>query len=224
MEKYNEIKKSLRTGDIIFFHGGEFISTLIGKIEKQEIGDGDYTHVGIIILSNIFPQDHPYYNNAPVPYIFESTQSGPLSDGILNLDKKAFLGVQIRNLDEVIEAFIKNKNKVAIGKTHIDINSNTIFEEFKKYNGIRYDFNVLDLLASAYPRLRFIRNAYHSITKHICKKSWLFCSELLTKIYQDIGLISNKINSENIVPIDFLPEYQIKNIGIELVKEIIKLE
>ncbi len=40
-------------------------------------------------------------------YVWESTMSGPLADGVRNVNHKSFLGVQLRNLDEVIREYGK---------------------------------------------------------------------------------------------------------------------
>ena len=249
---YAEIRPQLKSGDLIFFHGGDGVSSLISRIEKKVCGRGDYTHVGMVILSTTFPVGHPYRlsnlsgkDTTTVPYVFESTESGPLSDGVYNVSGRSFLGVQLRRLDEVVEAYNASPNtKIAWGQLRsndgtlndCDLNGGYInlmdpssviskdrraslsdrraslsdrdqdlFHIYRKYDGVRYDLNLIDLLSSVYPKVRKLRTFRR---KYCCCRSvenWLFCSELVARIYVDLGILPDIIVCDDIVPVDFLP-------------------
>ena len=110
---YQSIRSTLKTGDIVFFKGSG-IANLISKLEYSVCGgsSGNYTHVGMIILSDSFPIGSPYrlcdvkgHDYAVISYIFESTQSGLGGDGTLSVDGYKFLGCQLRKFDNVVETY-----------------------------------------------------------------------------------------------------------------------
>lgn len=234
-ELYYNIRPYLKTGDIVFFRGGESASNMISKIEKKLTHNGLYTHVGLILLSNSFPIGSPYRFRGTssgsgsgsgncndnmfeyvIPYVIESTMSGKLSDGVLNIEGYSFLGVQIRKLDEVIEAYDKDTTThIAIGHLKCDlydqhINSNLnvtkIIDIVREFNGISYDVNCFDLFAAAYKKLRKIRNFFKKYCICFRKKNLQFCSELVANIYIKLGILNPLINAEDVLPVDFYSE------------------
>jgi hypothetical protein len=199
-ESYYKIRGMLKTGDIIFFRGNEFVSNLISKLEKKICGNGDFTHVGMVIMCTSFPEGHPYYNTNGIPYVIESTQSGYLGDGAYNLNGDSFLGVQVRNLDIVMEKYDSNpKTAIAWGKLQHNIDGD-ISHIIRKYDGIRYNINIVDLLAASFKPLRILRKFFKFARK------WKFCSEVVTDLYKEFGILNNNVTSYNVLPCDFLPK------------------
>ena len=140
---YNQIREKLRTGDLIFFKG-DGISNLISKIEKNICGNGEYTHIGIVIMSNSFPIGSPYRlcdidgkDYSIIPYIFESTQSGIGGDGSLDVNGNKILGCQLRKLDNVVLTYDQNEDThMAVGKLKINlcIDDDLIYKTYLKYS------------------------------------------------------------------------------------------
>ena len=225
MTKYYDIRPELKTGDVIFFYGADAVSSTICKIERIVCNNhqGEWSHIGMVIMSTSFPIGHPYrlcgvgsgYDYAVIPYIFELTQSGLLTDGVLNVDGFSFLGVQLRRLDDVADKYNKLPNtRMAWGRltVPIGVTQDQMLKTIRGYDGIRYDLNFLDLFACAYKKLRWIRN----LVKYFCCKSvdsWQFCSELVANLYIEFGILSPNINPENVLPCDFLPEQSLPVIG-----------
>lgn len=214
-KSYYTIRNELKTGDLILFRGGEFVSNYISKIEKYMCGNGEYTHTGIIIMSDSFPIGSPYrFTNKNgedytiIPYVFESTQSGFLGDNVNNTLGNSFLGCQLRKFDEVIENYDRDLNtKIAWCKLKEDkrnkIDNNLLFEIFNKYNNVRYALSIIDLLTAAYPKIRWLRKI------KFFKRKWQFCSQLVANIYLELGILNN-INPSNVLPCDFLPKNNIE--------------
>jgi hypothetical protein len=205
---YDLIRESLRSGDLIFFKGTG-VSNIISKIEHKVCGGraGQYTHIGIVIMSNDFPIGSPYrlcgidgVDYAIIPYIFESTQSGIGGDGSLDADGCTFLGCQLRKLDNVVRTYDSSPDThMAVGKlkSTYTINKNQLYKCFLAYNGSRYQINILYLLAAAFKRLRWLRFKLLDMG--------LFCSQLVTKILIDCDVLSNTIDSRDVLPCDFIP-------------------
>lgn len=214
METYEIIKSQLKSFDLIAFRGSEFVSNTISKIETFEDGTdmGKFTHVGIIIKGDIFPiSSHLYDPN--ITYLFESTMSGNLNGGVLDVNGESFLGVQLRRFDEIVKSVNNNhKAYMALCKLkneyYLNIDFNKWDEIYEKYNGAKYDINCIDLLASTFKCLRWLRKiCSFCCCKH--EKPWMFCSELVATIYQDLKIIPDNIDARNVIPCDLI--YQTNN-------------
>lgn len=91
-----------------------------------------------------------------------------------------------------------------------------IGEAYDRYHESIYNYNILDLLAALYPELRPARGRIQKILRKYFLKNkdeFLFCSEFVASLYQDLGIIDDstdgKIDGEvleaaNVVPVDFL--------------------
>ena len=224
---YYSIRSQLKTGDLIFFRGSDEVSNLISKVEKSLCNEGDFTHVGMVIMSDSFPIGHPQRlisaraetvhsgelistqaetDYAIIPYVFESTASGPIGDGAYNVDCRSFLGIQLRNLDEVMEKYDNNATShIGWGKLSktLAIDCDRLLNIFRMYNNTRYDVSIIDLLAAGYPKLRWLRKLRHMLCCNYVDK-WQFCSELVTNMYIQLGILPDTIIAKNILPVDYI--------------------
>jgi hypothetical protein len=207
-ELYSRIRDSLRSFDLVLFSGDDFVSDFIKFAEHRELKkphSGDFSHAGLIVRGDIL--NHPNVQPDKI-YIWESTMSGKLADGVNNIDGRAFLGVQLRDFDEVVAAYDKpNDTKIAICRLQhpptITPELKTRFTEFfTDTNGRIYDLNFYSLFASLFPCLRCAREPLEQITH---TRGWLFCSELVALTYVHMGIFPGTVNPKNVVPVDFLP-------------------
>lgn len=67
-----------------------------------------------------------------------------------------------------------------------------------RYKDIYYQLNILRIIASAVPKLRFIRKFFSK------KSSWKMCSDFAASVYQDLGYLPKQMNTENVIPTDFI--------------------
>ena len=197
---FNDIKNRIRPFDLICFRGDDFVSTGISKIQEKMLGNGDWTHVGMVITTDIIP----IKNGKPGKlYVWESTMSGRLTDGVNNEETGASkFGVQIRDLEKVLKAYVKNDiTKIAwckLKKNPLDgENIKQIkydMEEFHKEHGdASYEYKIIPLLKTIFPCLgRWFKTSDN-----------FFCSELVATIYNKIGVLSG-IDPEKIAPVEFL--------------------
>lgn len=218
--KYNDIKPKLKPFDLILFSGSDMISDLIKFAEKRELTlpptvvsptttstETIWSHIGMVVTSDIL--DHPNVLPGKL-YILESTASGTHGYGVPNIEGNSFIGVQLRDLDLVISAYlIPESNKIAITpiinsplmsapKNDIKTKFTTLFNEI---NGTPYDFNLIDLGCTVFSWCR----RYHTLADRIVKSgSWLFCSELITMVYKDFDILPSSIDPIDISPMGYV--------------------
>lgn len=217
---YKNISTEFQPLDLILFSGTDFVSNGIKFIEKIANGQGDFSHVGLLINSEIATDLLVLQPNKW--YVWESTFSaidGPLerfSDNVPNiLTGKGKFGVQIRDFEEIVE---KYPGKIAWGRLlnnpYLHSPENTrkiIIELLNKYKDSSYDYDCLDLLATVIPFLRKPRNFFNKYADEFFVNwnisdppgSWLFCSELAGLVYKELGLIGD-LDPSNITPQDFV--------------------
>jgi hypothetical protein len=221
---YAVLRSTLKSGDLIFFRGAEGVSSYISRIESRVTrarDAGAYTHVGIIILSTAFPVGSPYRPTSldgtdmgVIPYVFEATQSGPIGDGAYNANGDAFLGTQLRKLDEVVAHYDnKTKSRIALGRLLVPLTTTQtlqLYDAFLRYNGIRYALSAIDLFSAAFPALRWLRKFKCAATK-----KWMFCSELVANVLMSCNVIprvsrdsGEDIHPEDVLPCDFISDPQ----------------
>ena len=236
LTSYQEIKDKLLPFDLIAFRGGDLISDLITTLEDYQVGVGVFSHVGMVVTADILPKF--YYDGKEFilkpnhPYILESTFSYNIKGIIDNcpdvITRKGHLGVQLRDLEEVIPRYIiDEKTKVAWCKllnnpfdivegepveTTIkrrDIVKENFIKFFDSYEGRLYEINPESLLAAMFPSLRFIRSIRDNIFKSLFKvlHSWR-----ITKKKTDPSgwqfcseLVANVYQTINIISPDFDP-------------------
>jgi hypothetical protein len=236
---YAEAAKNFQPLDLILFRGADFVSDTIRLFEDAVLKNGQFSHSGVLINSDILP-------NVPqlVPgrwYVWESTASA--TSGLLEkfttpvpnaLTGKGKFGVQIRDFEAVVSAYLQSSG-AAVAWCPLQSNPWTrlpnetdatyvnrqkelirdIRDIFDEYGTQTYDVNCLDLGASLFSCLRKPRDEFRtflvgeekifsSVDLNIDPTGWVFCSELVALIYQEVGVISGSINSANVVPVDFV--------------------
>ena len=101
---YSKIRPVLRPFDLVAFRGTDCVSGCIRCLELNRpcggrIRSGDFSHVGMIVTSDILDDVRCVPGKL---YIWESTMSGKLADGVNNVNGQQFLGVQLRDFDQVV--------------------------------------------------------------------------------------------------------------------------
>lgn len=200
----------MQSFDILLFKGTDVVSMTISKLEKLVVGTDQFAHVGVVLCGSDFPKNHRLFSDS-ITYVFESTMSGNFTDGVVAADDgKSHLGVQIRDFGEVLKSY---SGDIAWGRLlpqyrkMVD-SKKMVVQEYIKYNSLNYDALPLDLLGAVFPEVRVVRDSgclgclWLPCRKFM--KRGMFCSELVTCIYKDIGIIPKTVCSSNVVPVDFL--------------------
>lgn len=224
---FQALKEIINPGDLILFKGVDFVSKSICKIETFVNGNGDYSHVGVVVNKRFLPTIEELKEDKL--YILESTCTIPhITDGVPDVrTKRVRFGVQLRDLDLVVKMYEKNGGKVAWSKLKYNpflYNKDIPKIMTKLINKIgykKYDFFILDMFAAAFPKLRKARAKFEGFeyegnlilstldiversTKEDIKYKMLFCSELVCMVYQEIGLIDKKLDPMNVMPSDYI--------------------
>ena len=186
-----------------------------------------WSHVGLVVTRELY--DDPRLQPGKL-YVLESTMSGSNGDGVLNIDGEGFLGVQIRDLDALITKYTRHP-EMEIGwaklkhnpfsndpKVRTPNNSNLVdlvpmqhernrcqnlFTSWCKWEweGQRYDVNLISLGGAVCQNLRPVR----ALIARFCNvNGWYFCSELVFRVLQVLGVYDMRYDSRNVVPMDLL--------------------
>lgn len=215
---YKDLLIKANPFDLILFKGDDIISSTISRVEKNLFGNGEWTHVGVLLTKDVL--DFKNSKNGKL-YIWESTMSGGLSgDNVLDEEtNKGKFGVQIRDFEKVIQSYLKSGNtKIAwcpLKNNPFTKNSNESIDEFlnrilklkknltefyKIHKDSPYDYKILPLLKTIYPCFGKIPLLHKLFTS----KHKLFCSEMVTLLYQHLNLIDINIDPETIAPVELI--------------------
>lgn len=213
---YESLRSKIRPLDLILFRGGEFVSDSIGFLERWRLGTGDWTHSGVVVNLDVLPG----IKNAQPDrlYVLESTSSLFASDVADIETGKHRLGVQIRDLENVVQCYLTSaKTKIGwcplIDNPSVRNKDETEERYNERMTWIRkrltalheevfeafYDANCVDLFAGLFTICRPVRNLCR------CSENLYFCSELVALVYKQIGLLPSNTDVRNVVPVDFLP-------------------
>lgn len=201
---YDEVKNQIKPLDLLVFKGDDFVSDVISILEKRGhhyAKGGDFTHAGMVVSSEVL--NEPLLQEGKL-YILESTVSGRLGSGVNNIYGKSFLGVQIRDLEEVVNAYDKpNDTAIAWCPLISDLNyvevKPLMTEVYHTINGLMWDANCYSLCSALYPCLRPCRSC---VEKSLHTEKWLFCSEMVATVYQRLGVLPPNVCPKDVLPAD----------------------
>lgn len=117
-----EIETEVRTGDLVAFGyagshheiGASMVHTTIRNISRKRVPVEQWTamtqvvtHVGLIVRDDVFPAAGGQV------YVLESTMGGVLNDGVKEFRNRTKFGVQLRKLEEVLDAVDAGHNNTS---------------------------------------------------------------------------------------------------------------
>jgi len=216
---YAAVRPDIRTFDLLLFRGKDPASSAVAAVQRCFTGYGEYTHVGVAVRGG----DLPGTERGRL-YVWESTASGPLGDGVPDVTGRAFVGVQLRDYDEVARAYDRHPDTrlawaplLAAGRAHLAAadptaardpargfspGSGRLADLFADLNGTRYDAACCALLGS----VNWVCRPFRAVERCLCPvtRDWLFCSELVCLVYQHVGLIPADVDARDALPVDFV--------------------
>lgn len=208
--------RHIRPLDCIFFQGTEFVSKTIIQIEKLTLGIGEWSHVGIVVNKEVMPSLKVKDDDL---YVWESTISSRnkliSEDPTLDAESNSpVFGVQIRKLKDVINNGLKSGVKIGWGKL-----INNPIDRFKDEDEKIFELR-LKVLQDTLDKVHK-ENYHRPYTKNICRllaamftccsccrhdccfgEDWRFCSQFVSVVYKAIGVLSDVIDPETVVPQD----------------------
>lgn len=216
-KEFKDIIDKVKPLDLVFFDGIGIASDLIQLVEsillykqnKEGIKPGEFSHVGMLVTSEIL--EYPGVEDN-ILYILESTISGYGQGNVKDISGKSFFGVQLRKFSEVVKEYEENNGtEICVGNLIGNplLDKETDKEELKrKFSNIAkallytdYEYNLIGLGASLIEELRPFRD-YTNKIMHTERN--LFCSELVATILKKLNIINENVKVENVVPMDFL--------------------
>lgn len=186
--RYDELKDSMNTGDLVLFEGEYPISKTIEKLERCP-----YSHIGMIIRMEGFD----------APLFFESTTLTNLEDLITDNPNKTLAGPKIVNLyerlkhyGEDVKPYVPPKFAYRALKTERAGMIDVLLDLHKQYYGIadpKETKMIWEVMLGRWFRIS-------------SKKDNFFCSEWIVLAYQALGLVNTKYPYNAYMPKDFTSE------------------
>lgn len=220
VKSYKDAVERIRALDLILFSDMDPVSSTIKIIQKMSSGNGDFSHVGVVVNKALMPYVEQMKEGRL--YVMESTFSHKieiLGKKIVNgpsdaLTGEGKFGVQIRDLEEVVKNYggkvfrgriLNNPWVFYKGEKLEDVQErrgkiiSKMSEIYEKHYGKGYNFGPFHLLGVVCPKVRFIRNRIEP--DHGTKA--VICSELVAIIYRQVGVISQDVDPRDTQPTDF---------------------
>lgn len=189
----------LKNFDLVVFKKG-FVSSIIILAQAcfyDSLYYDKWSHVGVILTSQLLTQLNIPHDTDEKYFVLESTLSGKLNDGVLNIENKSHFGVNIRSLNKLLEHYEINREiKILSIAQSIEITPTLLFELqnfYNKHKNAKYDYSITIFIKALFNIKLLFKHDNHFI-----------CSELVTRIYQILNLIDNKIDAEMITTFELL--------------------
>jgi len=221
----SEVLEKIKPFDLIAFNGTGLISKGISLVEKITTGDGDFSHVGMAVRAEILPG---YNLEKGKVYIFESkckTGPGRPVDVITGED---IMGVSLRDLAAVLQV---SSSRVAwcplVENPWDDESSREGLAEkfsafFAHYHRTSYEMDAISMTAAFLPAARPLREARDAVAHGLSgllsaedPSDWQFCSELVARAWQAVGILGPEVDPRNALPVDFFGCDRDKKTGME---------
>ncbi|KAJ3115349.1 hypothetical protein HK100_001372 [Physocladia obscura] len=225
----------LKPLDAVLFAGSDPVAGFIKKIELHEVVPRIqrpfhelWTHAGILVNKSVLPLDCLEDGKM---YLYESVFSGKVAgyvySTILPVDhpvpKDSFhLGPQIRDFEAVVaegDADVGicplTKSQREFLEAKFSANPNLLLDLYHQYHDFGYPItNILPVIASAsqplYADLQYFNKISLEFFPHKEKKKVVFCSELVSIIYREIGHKSFSTSSPDTftpLAVEVVPEF-----------------
>lgn len=189
---YEEIRPTLKTGDLVFFSGKSKISALIKMVTRSS-----WSHIGMVY---VMPYDqnsvHGEQDNANnFVGLFESAKSGKRWDRLTGTSR---VGVRIVSLSNRIQTYSGSKIGIRRLEHFKDTGPDyTELQELKnELRGRKYEQSTLELFNA-------VMDIWEPLDGNEEDLSSIFCSELVAEAYQRMGLLENEPPSNEYTPADF---------------------
>lgn len=215
-----EALQMVRPGDLLLFSGTDFVSKTIRGLQSEQLGLPDdgrrvFSHCGVV-LNGRTVLDLLNVEDPDEPLVYESTATGRWIDRTVDVESgSGVFGVQMRRLRDALRTYDgvvawcrlrqnpldrrADENEDAyLARTEAIAARLTDLHHRLYHRG--YDFSPVALLAALFPSLRSLRGVGPSFGGEDRK----FCSELAALVYQEMGVLSPTLDSESVVPMDYM--------------------
>lgn len=185
---WDECKYQIEPFDIILFSGNGCISDTIRFFEYEKLSDGLISHVGVVVNKKVLPfveklEDNKLYIWESIPLMrIRNMNINPIPD----INGNVRCGVQIRELEKVIQCSNLNNEFVYIGKLKINPWTYQPYEnygEIKEINQLPKEL-MLFLILTLEDRKSIIQNNMETVMKEYGERYYdLNPADLLSTVY-----------------------------------------
>eukprot|EP01137_Pigoraptor_chileana_P000446 Opistho-2@36659 len=212
---YEEVLRRASPLDMFFFQGSAAFSAAIRHTEKLAFGVGDFSHVGIIVTTDVLPITNGVKGRL---YVWEAIKGGnPAAPDVETREVRP--GVQIRDVEAVLKMYVKpglsrmawarlKDNPCCAGDESLAKTRTRLTELHAMFNGAPYDANVVHLASAMSEKIHALRKAFAADAESSMSESdaAMFCSEWATRVYQAAGVFPEDFSAEQMAPQEFLVE------------------
>lgn len=232
MIPFESIKSQIRPLDLLFVRTSGIIGKTIRWGELAKFGDGNWTHVGVIVNKRVLPELQVEDADVDRLYLWECTISSNAwyaTEDMREPDIESgehVWGVQIRDLETMIKLMNKDPStRIAwapLAKHPLDQRMQETDEQYEqrkkriiktitmihtRYLNRHYQTNPFAMLAVLFTPFRWIRDYMWG------NPGMLFCSKFVTILFVALGMIDKNIDPDNISPTELAnaaisPEYK----------------
>lgn len=207
LENYHILKDEMKSFDILMFRGSDIISDTIAEIQKSN----SFTHIGLIINSNVLPEfslkpDRLYILESTYSYEIPGMNNGPPDF----LTGERFFGVQIRDLEDICKSYIHNEKTqiawYALQNSPSIKNFGSTFKQYHKRPFLNYNILPIDY-KNISPELMIMAKSIMtaSLLQTVLNSSFS-CVGLVISLYSELKILTTPINKSIIYPMDLLNE------------------
>ncbi len=230
--KLQDFVDKVQPFDLLLFHGTGIFSTAIRKMQALAMDTGEFSHVGIVINSELFP-DIPQLVSGRT-YILDSNLVVPVvTDGVKDVrTNKVRFGVQIRDALDVFTAFYDKSEDNYISWCRLQENpwlniedkkeiKKDMLEFIEEFGYKPYELNCFELLGSLCGCFKNIRvkieeevvEGYRVLSlfgvteersAEDIQRMSVFCSEFVGIILQIVHKIPPNVATSEIAPMHFI--------------------
>ena len=201
----HSLLNDMESFDLLCINYQYYRSTLSRMFQKIYIGNGEWSHVGIIIKNDIIPD---IKNKI---YIWHSSVR---SNGVQLYELEKYCQLDELNITEIGWCKLKN-NPLHRNINDTDKSYNKRIAKIKKNINNFYNHTKKSKFNHFMPKLVFpflktiSPNLYPDINNFNIKKSY-FCSEFVVTIYKIVNVVDKNIEPESIFPLTLI-KYENKN-------------
>ena len=214
-EKIDKFINNIRPFDMLVYKGNDMVSKTLRKIQKFTTGSGEASHVEIAMNQEYCYRIRTLEGKKEL-YTWGSTMSGAFNGGVNDAETLSmFFGVQFRNLKEVIKSLsgsadvgvcrlidnpIERKENESDDDyaARMKLLKKKMSKLYKKYNKRSYNTDPVALTTALFPVLGKLGQIKHKSNKG------LFCSEFVSHVYIDLGIINDETDGvkDDVIDID----------------------
>ena len=207
--EFDDFQREVQVGDILVVRGHMPFSILIQHVQDFFRGTEPITHVGLFMDQNVLVNPNPSQNDV---LVVESGISGIATDSVRDINGNAIDGVQLRWLKPQMLA--KENTNSIFGWLRLAPKYRQMISQKQKDGHVPFRDALAKYIGYPYPAhapQKFVPGLFidmplvaSALENMFDDENLIFCSHLLTLMFQQEGLIDASIDANRIFPVDIM--------------------